>query len=70
MAPPGWRYARLAFAYLIGMNVFGLFVALTYAVGSLLHMMTLVGPTGLLAGISLGVLAGWRTEKALKRLFE
>jgi hypothetical protein len=51
-------------------NVFGLVLALSYVVGSLLHtdMASVAGLIGGLAGVTLGVVAGWRTEKALKRL--
>jgi hypothetical protein len=44
--------------------------ALTYVVASLLHMMPTVAFVGLVAGIGLDVFAGWRTEKALKRLVQ
>jgi uncharacterized membrane protein len=54
---------------LIGVNVFGLVSVLTFVVGSLLKMGPVVGLVGLVAGIVLGVLAGWRTDKALKRFF-
>jgi hypothetical protein len=64
------RFLRLLLAYTIGVNVFGLVLALSYVVGSLLHtdMASLAGLIGGLAGITLGVVAGWRTEKALKRI--
>jgi ABC-type dipeptide/oligopeptide/nickel transport system permease subunit len=55
---------------LIGVNVFGLVSVLTLAVGALLKMAPIVGLVGLLAGIVLGVLAGWRTDKALRRFFQ
>jgi ABC-type dipeptide/oligopeptide/nickel transport system permease subunit len=69
-APFGSAFFRLPFAYLIGVNVFGLVSVLTLAVGALLKMAPIVGLVGLLAGIVLGVLAGWRTDKALRRFFQ
>jgi membrane associated rhomboid family serine protease len=60
--------ARLLFAYLIGLNVFGLVLALTFVVGGLFHMANPVAIAGLIVGIILAVLAGWRTERALRRL--
>src|ERR1700682_1549755 len=68
--PFGSPFFRLPFSYLIGLNVFGLVSVLTLAVGALLKMAPIVGLVGLLAGIALGVLAGWRTDKALKRFFQ
>ena len=68
-APFGSPFFRLPFSYLIGLNVFGLVSVLTLAVGALLKMAPIVGLVGLLAGVVLGVLAGWRTDKALKRYF-
>jgi multisubunit Na+/H+ antiporter MnhF subunit len=61
---------RLVIAYTIGVNVFGLVLGLSYVVASLLHldMASVAGLIGGLAGIALGVVAGWRTEKALKRI--
>jgi predicted membrane protein len=61
---------RLVFAYLIGINALGLVVAVSYVVGSLLRIAPLVALIGLVAGLGLGVLAGWRTDKALERLFQ
>jgi ABC-type dipeptide/oligopeptide/nickel transport system permease subunit len=43
---------------------------LTFVVGSLLKIGPVVGLVGLVAGIALGVLAGWRTDSALKRFFQ
>ena len=61
---------RLVIAYTIGVNVFGLVLGLSYVVASLLYldMASVAGLIGGLAGIALGVVAGWRTEKALKRI--
>lgn len=67
--PVGSPFFRLPFAYLIGLNVFGLVSVLTLAVGAQLKMAPIVGLIGLLAGVVLGILAGWRTDKALKRYF-
>ncbi len=63
-------FLRLLLAYTIGVNVFGLVLGLSYVVGSLLHMdmASVPGLIGGLAGIALGIVAGWRTERALKRL--
>ena len=69
-APFGSPFFRLPFAYLIGLNVFGLVSVLTFVVGSLLKMGPIVGLAGLLAGITLGVLAAVRTDKAVKRFFQ
>jgi len=63
------RLTRLAIAYLIGLNVLGLVYALTIVVGGLLQMAPIVALAGFLIGITLGVLAAWRTDKALKRFF-
>jgi len=53
------------------MNVFGLVSVLTFVVvGSVLKMGSAVGLVGLVGGITLGVLAAWRTDKALKRFFQ
>jgi hypothetical protein len=63
------RFLRLLLAYTIGVNVFGLVLGLSYVAASLLHMnmASVAGPIGGLAGIALGVVAGVRTDKALKR---
>jgi hypothetical protein len=63
------RFLRLLLAYTIGVNVFGLFFGLSYVVASLLHLDTasIAGPISGLIGVALGVGAGWRTDKALKR---
>jgi len=57
-------------AYTIGVNVFGLALALSYVVASLVHldMSSVAGLIGGLAGIALGIIAGWRTNIALKRI--
>jgi len=52
---------------MIALNVGGLVLALTLVVGSLLHMANAVGLAGLLVGIILAALAGWRTERALEQ---
>jgi ABC-type dipeptide/oligopeptide/nickel transport system permease subunit len=65
----GSPFFRLPFAYLIGMNVFGLVSVLTLVLGSVLKIVPAFGLVGLVGGITLGVLAGWRTDKALKRFF-
>jgi hypothetical protein len=64
-------FLRLLLAYTIGVNVFGLVLGLSY-VGSLLHMdmASVPGLIGGLAGIALGIVAGWRTDRALKRFFQ
>jgi hypothetical protein len=51
-------------------NVFGLALGLSYVVSSLLHldMTSIAGLVGGLASMGLGLAAGWRTERALKRL--
>jgi uncharacterized membrane protein len=61
------RATRVLLAYMIALNVFGLVVALTLVVGTLLHMANAVGFAGLLVGITLAALARWRTERALER---
>ena len=61
---------RLAIAYLIGLNVFGLVYALTYLVAGLFQMAPIVALAGLLVGMTVGILAAWRTDKALKRFFQ
>jgi hypothetical protein len=59
------RFLRLLLAYTIGVNVFGLVLGLSYVAASLLHMD--MASVGGLAGIALGLVAGVRTDKALKR---
>ena len=61
------RATRVLLAYMIALNVGGLVLALTLVVGSLLHMANAVGLAGLLVGIILAALAGWRTERALEQ---
>jgi hypothetical protein len=63
-------FLRLLLAYTIGVNVFGLALGLSYVVASLLHMgmTSIAGLVGGLASIGLGLAAGWRTERALKRI--
>ena len=63
-------FLRLVLAYTIGVNVFGLALGLSYVVASLLHldMTSVAGLIGGVAGIALGVVAGWRTDRALKRI--
>ena len=63
-------FLRLVLAYTIGVNVFGLALGLSYVIASLLHldMASVAGLIGGLAGIALGVVAGWRTDRALKRI--
>jgi len=64
------RLTRLAIAYLIGLNVFGLVSVLTFAVLALLHMAHVLALAGLLLASTLGILAGVRTDKALKGFFK
>jgi hypothetical protein len=64
------RTLRLMLAYMIGLNVFGLVLAVTFVLGSLLHLANPVALGGLLVGIILAVLAGWRTARALNRLIQ
>jgi hypothetical protein len=66
----GSPFFRLPFAYLIGVNVFGLVWVFTFVVSRVLKMGPAVGLIGLVGGITLGVLAAWRTDKALKRFFQ
>jgi hypothetical protein len=64
-------FLRLFLAYTIGVNVFGLAFGLSNVVASLLHLDTasVAGLIGGLVGIALGILAGWRTNVALKRIY-
>jgi hypothetical protein len=64
------RALRLVLAYMIGLNVFGLVLALTFVLGSLWHLANRVALVGLLFGIILALLAGWRRARALRRLFQ
>jgi hypothetical protein len=68
--PFGSRFLRLLLASTIGLNVFGLALALSYIVAGLLHldMASVAGLIGGLAAMTLGAVAGWRTERALKQL--
>jgi hypothetical protein len=70
-APFTSRFLRLVLAYTVAVNVFGLALALIFVIASLLHVdrSSVVGLVGVLAGIALGAVSGWRTEKALKRFF-
>jgi hypothetical protein len=54
---------------LIGLNVFGLVSVLTLAVLAGLQVAQVVSAAGLLLGVALGVLAGVRTDRALKGFF-
>lgn len=69
-SPFGSHLLRLLVAYTIGVNVFGLVLGLSYVVATMLRldMASVAGLLGGLAGIALGFVAGWRTEKALRRL--
>jgi hypothetical protein len=69
-SPPNLRFLRLLLAYVIGLNIFGLVIALTYAIGSLLNVLNVVGLIGGVVAIAAGIVAGWRTERALKRAFK
>src|SRR5256885_806895 len=68
-APFSSRFLRLLLAYTIGVNVFGLALGLSYVVATLLHLDTasIAGLIGGVASITLGVVAAWRTERALQR---
>ncbi len=60
---------RVMLAYIIGVNAFGLVYALTFLVGSFFHMANVVAFLGLIVGLGVGVAAGVRTDRALKRWF-
>ena len=62
------RFLRLLVAYTIGVNVFGLVFGLSYVAATLLHLNTasIAGLIGGVASITLGVVAAWRTERALQ----
>ena len=67
--PLSSRFLRLLLAYTIGVNAFGLALALSYLVAGLLHL-DMASPAGLVSGLAsmiLGVFVGWRTERLLKR---
>jgi hypothetical protein len=64
------RVTRLAIAYLIAINVFGLVSVLTFVVLALLNMAQVFALAGLLLGIALAVVAGVRTDKLLKGFFQ
>jgi hypothetical protein len=55
---------------LIAINVFGLVSVLTFVVLALLNMAQVFALAGLLLGIALAVVAGVRTDKALKGFFQ
>jgi len=63
------RFLRLLLAYTIGVNVFGLVFAVSLAVASALHVdkSSAAGLIGGLAASALGILAGWRTQRLLRR---
>jgi membrane associated rhomboid family serine protease len=63
-------FLRLLIAYVVGLNAFGLVLALTFAIGSLLHMANAVALTGVVVGIAVAIAVGWRVERATKRLFQ
>src|ERR1700682_1286754 len=52
------------------LNVFGLVSVLTFAVLAFLQIAQVVALAGLVLGIALGVVAGLRTDKALKGFFQ
>jgi hypothetical protein len=62
-------FLRVLFAYTVGLNAFGLVLALTFLVGSFFQMANAVALVGGIVGVVVGVAAGLRTESALKRLF-
>jgi hypothetical protein len=62
-------FLRLLLAYIIGLNAFGLVLALTFLVGSFFQTVNAIGLVGLIVGFAVGVAAGLRTERALKRVF-
>jgi hypothetical protein len=69
-SPPNQAFLRLLLAYLIGVTVFSLVIALSFAFASLLHMSNVAGLIGGIVAIAAGIAAGWRTERALKRAFK
>jgi hypothetical protein len=58
--------ARLAVAYLIGVNVFGLVSVLSFVLLSRFGQDSPVVLIGLFAGIASGVAAGWRVARMMK----
>jgi hypothetical protein len=68
-SPSNPRFLRLLLAYIVGLNAFGLVLALTFAVSNLAHLPAAVGLIGAVIAIAAGVAAGWRTERAIKRVF-
>jgi len=57
---------RLAVAYLIGVNVFGLVSVLSFVLLNRFGQDNPVVLIGLLAGIACGVVAGWRVARMMK----
>ena len=55
---------------MVGVNAFGLVLALTFLVGSFFHTANVVALIGGVVGIAAGVAAGWRAERMLKRVFQ
>jgi hypothetical protein len=68
-SPSNPRFLRLLLAYIVGLNAFGLVLALTFAVSNLAHLPAAVGLIGAVVAIAAGVAAGWRTERAIKPVF-
>ena len=65
----GNSFLRLLLAYIVGVNAFGLVLALTYAIGTLFfHMANGVALIGAIGGAAVGVAAGVRTGRALRGL--
>jgi hypothetical protein len=57
---------RLAMAYLIGVNVFGLVSVLSFVLASRFGQASPVGLIGLFGGIACGLAAGWRVTRMMK----
>lgn len=57
---------RLAIAYLIGVNVFGLVSVLSFVLLSRFGQESPLVLIGLFAGIASGVVAGWRVARMMK----
>lgn len=66
-SPFNSRLLRLFLAYTVGLNAFGLVFALTFAIGSLLHMADAVAFIGFVVAIAAGVTAGSWLERAMRR---
>ena len=65
-APFGSPLSRWVVAYGIGLNAFGLVLALAYVVGGVTHQSNAAAVTGFLLASAAGIATGRRINRAMK----